>query len=151
MLLVVVTFVGAFLLGRSSSSSQSTLEGLVQFISGNSPEDAIEKNIKLFLKGAKSCQNSLANLNPTGEGEEFNMIRDDAQNVIYQKGSLYNEVKIYSMKLYGFKSNVSETVGTATVTLILEKTNNLSERTFHLGNVELEAAHGRLVSCSSSK
>ena len=107
-MLMIVTFVGAFLLGGRASSSHSTVGSFVQFVTGNSAENTIEENIKLYFKSANACVNSLSNLNPTGDGEEFSMVRDNEQNVIYQKGTLYNNVKISSMKLHSFKLDREE-------------------------------------------
>jgi hypothetical protein len=147
-MLMMVTFVGAFLLGRSTSSSQSTVGNLVQFVTGSSAENTIEDNIKLFFKSANACENSLSNINPTGDGEEFSMVRDNEQNVIYQKGTIYNKVKISMMRLHSFKVEREEKFGNATVTLVLEKEAKLSERSFTVSKIELEGANGRLIHCS---
>ncbi len=149
-LLVVVTFVGAFLLGRSSTSTvgpNSTLDEIVQAVTGNSPENIIDKNIKEILKSPKACQNSLTNLNPSAEGEEFTTVRDDNQNVIYQANNIYNGIKLNQMKLHSFKPDSDAKFGKAKITFILEKDGAISERSFSVGVVELEAPNGRLLNC----
>jgi hypothetical protein len=148
MMLMLVTFVGAFLLGRSTSSSHSAIGDFVGFVTGSSPENTIEENIKLFFKSSTACENSMTNINPAGNGEEFSMVRDNEQNIIYQKGSLYNNVKISAMKLHSFKVERAEKFGNGTVTLVLDRDSKLSERSFNISNIELEAAHGRLIHCS---